>query len=40
MARHVLESDGSLLDVVDAFQTDGYALNPELSTPALRVFTR
>jgi cytoplasmic iron level regulating protein YaaA (DUF328/UPF0246 family) len=40
MARHVLESDGSLLDVVDAFQTDGYALNPELSTPTLRVFTR
>jgi cytoplasmic iron level regulating protein YaaA (DUF328/UPF0246 family) len=40
MARHILENDGPLLDVVDAFQTDGYRLNPELSTPTLRIFTR
>ena len=40
MARHVLEHDGPLLEVVDSFTTDGYALNSALSTPTLRVFTR
>jgi len=40
MARHVLAHSGPLLEVVDSFSTDGYALNLGLSTPTLRVFTR
>lgn len=40
MARHVLEHSGSLLEVVDSFSVEGYALNSALSTPTLRVFTR
>ena len=40
MARHVLERSGPLLEVVDSFSIDGYALNSALSTPTLRVFTR
>jgi hypothetical protein len=40
MARYVLEHSGPLLEVVDSFSTDGYALNSALSTPTLRVFTR
>lgn len=41
MAKHLLEqAHRPLNEAVDSFQTDGYVLNSELSTPTLRVFTR